>query len=81
MLEVEQLIQDAIGKTFGFWNNGIEVVRMRRLGMMGDLEHAMRIRRSNWDNHVGTIHHYLAQMIPTKLCNSLMYKKFIGEIR
>lgn len=80
MLEVEQLIEDAKGKTFGFWNNGIEMVRMRRLGLMRELEHAMRIRRSNWNNHVGLIHNYLAEMIPNKFHNSLMYRKFMGHI-
>lgn len=80
MVEIEQIIEDAKGKTFGFWNNGIEMVRMRRLGTMGELEHAMRIRRSNWDKHVGLIHNYLTEMIPNKFFNTLMYKKFMGYI-
>lgn len=75
MLEVEQAINDAVEKTFGFYNKGFLMVRMRKLGQMGELEHTMRIRRINWDNWLSLVRTYLIEMIPERLHKNHMYQK------
>lgn len=82
MLCVEQAVSDAIEKTFGMWDRGVYMIGMKKLGEMGALEgeRVIRIRRANWDKHVGTIRHYLIDMIPTRFHNSMMYAKMIGRI-
>lgn len=82
MVGMDQLIGDAIEKTFGLYDRGVLMIRMRRLGQMGALEgeKMIRIRRKNFDNHVGTIRHYLIDMIPTRFHNSMMYAKLIGRL-
>ncbi len=82
MLCVESAISDALQKTFGIWDKGVYLIGMKKLGEMGVLEgeRVIRIRRSNWDKHVGTVRHYLMDMIPVRFYNSLMYAKMIGRI-
>lgn len=82
MLSVEGAISDAIQKTFGMWDKGVYLIGMKKLGEMGVLEgeRVIRIRRQNFSNHVGTIRHYLMEMIPVRFHNTLMYAKMIGRI-
>lgn len=82
MVCVEQLISDAIEKTFGLWDRGFLMIRMRKLGQMGVLEgeRMIRIRRANFDKHIGTVRNYLMDMIPSRLRTSMMYNRMIGRI-
>lgn len=82
MVGMDQLIGDAIEKTFGLYDRGVLMIRMRKLGQMGALEgeKMIRIRRSNFDKHVGIVRHYLMEFIPIRLHNSFMYAKLIGRI-
>lgn len=77
MLEIEQAISNAVEKTFGFWNKGLLLIRMKKLGQMGEFEHAMRIRRTNFDNWQSLIRAYLVDMIPARFNNTLMYRRVV----
>lgn len=81
-LEVEQSISDAVEKTFGMWDKGLLLVRMKRLGEMGELEGQLiiRIRRANFDKWQWLVRNYLEEFIPKRFFHTLMYKRYIGEI-
>lgn len=82
MVCVEQMIADAIEKTFGLWDRGVLMIRMRKLGAMGTLEgeRMIRIRRNNYDRHLSVVRNYLIDMIPVRFFNTLMYKKLTNQI-
>lgn len=80
MVCAESLINDALAKTFGLWNEGMLVIRMRKLGQMGQAEYAVRLHRENWNRYVSTVKSYLIEKIPARLHTSMMYQRMVGYI-
>lgn len=78
MLCVEGLINDALAKTFGVWNEGVMIIQMRKLGQMGKIERTVNIHRQNWDRHLSVVRNYLIGFIPERMYKSRMYAQMVG---
>lgn len=91
MLEVESAINNAIHKTFGLWDLGLQKIAMRKgynelcaiygcITWNGNFELMKAVRYHNFDTHKEDVKQYLISFIPERMKVSLMYKKITGNV-
>lgn len=76
MMDVNSLICEALLKTFGLWNLGLQKIKMAN----DEKFEVMKARRlSNMETHGKEAKAYLISFIPDRLKHTIMYKELINS--